>query len=117
MYGAPYLHRNICWLGPYGSHQDTKTLFVIETLVGLALEAPIKIRNTLFVIETFVGLAIKAPTKIRKPYLSKRRLLDNSLREEIVTSFGPLDNSSSDRPFHSGSTTSNQQQLKIRNAQ
>jgi hypothetical protein len=107
------LHRNVCWLGPYGSHQDTKTLFVIETFIGLALEAPIKIWNTLFVIETFVGLAIEAPTKIlEKPYLSKRRLLDGSLREEIVTSFGPLDNTSSDRPFHSGSTTSNQQHLK-----
>jgi hypothetical protein len=60
---------------------------------------------------------LRLPPRYEKPYFSKKQLLDNSLREEIFTSFGPLDNSSSDRPFHSGSTTSNQQQLKIRNAQ
>ncbi len=59
------LHRNICWFGPYGSHQDTKTLFVIETFVGLTLRLPSRYRiNTLSVIETFVGLALMAPINV-----------------------------------------------------
>jgi len=38
------------------SHYDTKTLFVIEPFVGLAIRAPTKIQKTLFVIEPFCWL-------------------------------------------------------------